>query len=445
MSAAIECIKKAAQTFNDGKVSESVGLFRQAIDLQPNWAHSYFLLSQAMCSKEYHESRSGVFAEAEKYAEIATRIDPNNPQFYEQLAVTMTLQGRRADSYDPLARAVELQPDNEKLQIQAGLAAVEAENYAAAESHFSQAQVIKPDNNVASAHLTALQALKHKHTHTKKRLSRWPSTPEKLGRTIEEAVRKHVLSRHEYPKILREDSKIVTMGSCFAAHVANRLKEEGYDAQTIAIGEQINNSYSNRYLLDWILGKNPSRGVEQIKGVMSATNPVETLEKIRTADVLIYTLGVAPAFFHPTTGEIAIPGQVDITELMSNFVYRNTGVQENVANIRYIINSIREINRNIHFVASVSPVPLNATFGEASAFQADCLSKSTLRVAVNEVIQAEKEGVTYWPAFEAIRWLGAYLGPMYGQEDGSTGHVSEEVVGVMTSLFVEKFSVVKGA
>lgn len=77
---------------------------------------------------------------------------------------------------------------------------------------------------------------------------------------------------------------------------------------------------------------------------------------------------------------------------------------------------------------TVSPVPLNATFEMESAVVADCVSKATLRVAVEDVLRQGIPGVRYFPSFEIVRWLSAYLPGMYGEDDGSTVHISERVV-----------------
>ena len=75
-----------------------------------------------------------------------------------------------------------------------------------------------------------------------------------------------------------------------------------------------------------------------------------------------------------------------------------------------------------------------------SAVVADCVSKSVLRVAVDELLRQRPDNVYYWPSFEVIRWLGAYTGPMYGAEDNSTLHVSEAVIATQVDTFMEVFS-----
>ena len=55
-------------------------------------------------------------------------------------------------------------------------------------------------------------------------------------------------------------------------------------------------------------------------------------------------------------------------------------------------------------------------------------------------MQRREAGTYYWPSFEIVRWLGGHVGPFYGVDDGSSLHVSEALVGVITDLFIDQFS-----
>src|SRR5437763_280107 len=116
---------------------------------------------------------------------------------------------------------------------------------------------------------------------------------------------------------------------------------------------------------------------------------------IGSTDVFVLTIGVAPCFFHPESGEF----------LFSTMAPPTTTVDENVDNIRHIIAAVRRIaGDGAKVVLTVSPVPLSGTTEFSSAVIADCLSKSTLRLACQEVLSDGLEGVFYWPSFEIVRW-----------------------------------------
>jgi hypothetical protein len=125
---------------------------------------------------------------------------------------------------------------------------------------------------------------------------------------------------------------------------------------------------------------------------------------------------------------------------------RTTTVAENVHNIRCIIELLRRLSgRDPWIVVTVSPVPLSGTTEFSSAIIADCISKSTLRLACHEVLSAGAgPRAQYWPSFEIVRWLGAHLGPdhppAYGADDGNSRHVSGWLVEVIIDLFLDRYA-----
>jgi hypothetical protein len=124
-------------------------------------------------------------------------------------------------------------------------------------------------------------------------------------------------------------------------------------------------------------------------------------------------------------------------------------VQENADNIAAIIEAVRRIAaRKIDVVLTVSPVPLSGTTEFASAVIADCLSKSTLRLACQQVLSRRPPGVFYWPSFEIVRWLGPHFGSLqpdvYGAHDGNTRHVSPWLVDIIVDLFLEHYAEQEG-
>jgi hypothetical protein len=158
------------------------------------------------------------------------------------------------------------------------------------------------------------------------------------------------------------------------------------------------------------------------------------------ADVIIYTLGVAPCFFDKASGAFVLPPRAQGVRSVvgGKYVFRTTTVDENVANLRGIVAAVRQVNPDCRFVFSLSPVPLTSTLEPRAALEADCLSKATLRVAVDQVV-ADTRGCVYWPAFEIVRWLGACVPDMYGEEDGTTHHVSERIIRTIMRHFLRLY------
>ena len=263
-------------------------------------------------------------------------------------------------------------------------------------------------------------------------------------------VRDFLLQGLPAPGLIRPDTVFMTLGSCFADNLAARLRTSGYQVNAEGIGEEVNSTFANRYLLEWIEGgatSAPTRVMDEFYGPAVRDRFRRAIE---TSDIFVLTLGVAPAFFHAETGEFAFirpRSAIGKQFLYGQHVMRTTGVAENAENVNAIIDIVRRMSRrDARVVLTVSPVPLGATTEFHSAAIADCISKSTLRLACHEVVSARaKEGVLYWPSFEIVRWFGPHYGHdqprVYGDHDGHSRHVSPWLVDLIVDLFLEHFAV----
>ena len=249
--------------------------------------------------------------------------------------------------------------------------------------------------------------------------------------------------------LIRPDTVFMTLGSCFADNLAARLRASGHEVHAEGIGEEVNSTYANRYLLEWI-EQGPVSAPTQVMDEFYGPATRERFRKaVQAADILVLTMGVAPAFFHPDTGEFVFIRPRSSTDkgfLYGQHVMRTTSVAENVDNVQAIIDAVRRISgRRTQVVLTVSPVPLGGTTEFHSAAVADCISKSTLRLACHEVLAARaRDGVVYWPSFEIVRWFGPHFGPglprVYGNDDGHSRHVSAWLVDLIVDLFLEHYA-----
>ena len=275
----------------------------------------------------------------------------------------------------------------------------------------------------------------------------WP--PQRAFDKPREVIRNYVLRGHMSLPLISPDTVFMTLGSCFADNLAVRLSASGYQVNSECIGEEVNSTYANRHLLEWI-EKGPVSGPT---AVMDEFYGPETRERFRKAiassDIFVLTLGVAPAFFHAVTGEFAFirpRSGTDKQFLYEQHVMRTTTVAENTDNVNAIIDGVRRLSsKDPHIVLTVSPTPLGGTNEFQSAAIADCLSKSTLRLACHEVVTARaKDRVVYWPSFEIVRWFGAHYGPasprVYGEHDSDSRHVSSWLVDIVVELFLEHYA-----
>lgn len=374
---------------------EAYQLFEQALAIAPNDARTYRLYANAL-------SKHGA-----KLARYSSELQPNSAHAASVLSTVMTRANMLQEAKKAAQRAVDIDPSLPGAENR--LAAVE--------------EAIKSGGK-------------------QRRPGVWP-TRAKMFQDFEAVVRRYVLpgARPAAP-VLRSTSKVVTIGSCFAEHVANKLRERNVDVFYRKIGEDINNSYANLALLEWIAGKGSGEAVK-LSAIYGTEARVLYERQFRGADVVILSLGVAAANFERSTGRFVLP---DLGTSEGGYVgdskeFRMLSVDENVHNFRAVIAQIREFSPSANIVLTVSPVPLAGTFERPSAVLADAVSKSVQRLTVERLLADEK--LYYWPSFEIVRWLGAHLPPgaprAFGEEDGSTRHVSSWLVSLIMNLFVEYF------
>lgn len=270
-------------------------------------------------------------------------------------------------------------------------------------------------------------------------MARYPMKDE-LITSFRDVFFKHVaVEFNSNPPVFMPHDKFVTFGSCFASNVAAELKSQGKNVWHIPIGEDVNNTYTNKLFWQWVCGHELGADIENKIFKLLNVSRCEVLQKIKDAKCFIYTLGLGAAFFSKNTGEVLVPDSdwVGTRALMDHGEFKTTSVGDNYRNILEIISLIREVNVGAQIIITLSPVPLLATFERHSAVIADCLSKSVLRVAINEVMNDKIDAVYYWPSFEAVRWLAPHIGKFYGSDDGVSRHINENIISDIISVFVD--------
>jgi tetratricopeptide (TPR) repeat protein len=279
----------------------------------------------------------------------------------------------------------------------------------------------------------------------KKKIGRYPETTEFLG-DFQKLMRDHIaVNLNSESKFINKNTKFFTMGSCFARNLAKNLIDSGYTSHHMEISEYINTTFANKVFVDWLSDADIDVAIRDriVELLPSGWSNANTLQIIRNSDVFILTLGVAPAFFDRTTGDFVLPrpSALNSRVLAEKYQFRTTSVKENVDNVLYLIEFIRKISPDMKIVVTVSPVPLLASFEYESAVQADCLSKSTMRLVAHEVVNNSNiPNILYWPSFEVFRWAGSNSSNYYAADDGAAWHVSEEKVADTIRAFVEMFS-----
>ena len=241
---------------------------------------------------------------------------------------------------------------------------------------------------------------------------------------------------------------VAALVAAYRAGVEDRLA--GFESKRIWVPEGLNNTYALLDFLTWaVTGKTTGTGFRydrdrdgKIREWLLDEPKSRYSERLREAGALVFTIGVAEVWQDRETGGVfwhGVPRQVYEAD---RHVHRLTTVEENAANIRKIIDFVRSVNRTAPIVLTLSPVPLKGTFRGISSLSADCVSKSVLRVAIDQVMSDARPGVYYWPSFEIVRWAGAHVSwPAYGFHDDRARHVTRYTVGRIIDAFVESFYV----
>ena len=408
--AATRLWKRMVALRTEQKSAEAAELAAEFIDAWPDDPRR----SAAEVSRLWCLSRLQRWTEVEALARGAMIDFPDGAEWPDYLAEALFRQGRTEEALRLVEAAIAARP--ERVEPRALRAAFQTESAPASD-------------------------------RPRRKIRTWPTMAafEDPGKV----VKTYLLPGLPAPPLIRPDTVFMTLGSCFADNLAARLRASGYEVNAEGIGEEVNSTFANRYLLEWV-EKGPVDAPTRVFDELYGPAIRERFRHgIETSDIFVLTLGVAPAFFHHETGEFMFVRPRSATGkqfLYGEHVMRTSSVAENVENVNAILDAVRRLSRrDAKVVLTVSPVPLGATTEFHSAAIADCISKSTLRLACHEVITARaKEGVLYWPSFEIVRWFGPHFGRelprVYGEHDGHSRHVSTWLVDLIVDLFLEHFA-----
>ncbi|MCB9838013.1 MAG: GSCFA domain-containing protein [Phycisphaeraceae bacterium] len=226
---------------------------------------------------------------------------------------------------------------------------------------------------------------------------------------------------------------VLVMGSCFAAEIHKALAKQGFEATDAGLGLQYN-APSMLQQWRWALGEPIEASslipVTDKRGAPRVADPCaynrrtcpDAAEALRwrheqasrlsaellRARVVVMTFGLvevwrdelANVFCNVTPPAEAIrafPGRYRCVRLTH---------AQNLEAMCETFRLIRSANPAARVVATVSPVPLAATFTGADVLIANCYSKSTLRSALTEAIDIARSAmgmpIDYFPSYELV-------------------------------------------
>jgi GSCFA family len=279
---------------------------------------------------------------------------------------------------------------------------------------------------------------------------------------------------------IHKADRIVTMGSCFAQHVANYLQEHGFNYYVAEVeagigvfGKEGVGIYSARYgniytarqalqLMKASLGLGNTNfevweneeehffadsiacgavpgGFASKQGVLEARDQLfkSTKNALENADVFIYTLGLTEGWLNMATEQVyslapgVVAGEFD-SNLHRSF---NDDYPSIMEQMNLIIQLLREINPRVRVIVTVSPVALAATHSNQNVGVSNSWSKATLRAVATDISDKLKE-VYYFPSFDLIYGL-AQAGNFYSKDLRT---VEPRAVEMAMSMFASNFT-----
>lgn len=254
--------------------------------------------------------------------------------------------------------------------------------------------------------------------------------------------------------------KVATAGSCFAQHIARRLRQWGNNYFVVEDGARLSEAertagqyglfsarYGNIYTAAqlWQLWReaygvwepaqrawqredgrwvDPFRPAvepdcfDDPRSVIAArTLHLSAVRSLfETCDVMVFTLGLTEAWRARADGAVypLAPGVAGGCFDPEHHIFANFNCAEVEEALVLFLDAVKARNPHLRVILTVSPVPLAATYEDRSVLVSTTYSKAVLRVAA-EMITQRFDWVDYFPSFEII--TGSPTSGLYYEDD----------------------------
>jgi tetratricopeptide (TPR) repeat protein len=134
--------------FQEGKVSDAIGYFEQALRIKPDNAEAHNNLGMAL-------AQTSKIEEAIAHFEQALRIRPDFAKAHYNLGIALSQTGKREEAIEHYQQALRIKPDYPEVHNNLGMALQGAGQIQEAIGHYEQALRLKPDSAEAHNNLGA--------------------------------------------------------------------------------------------------------------------------------------------------------------------------------------------------------------------------------------------------------------------------------------------------
>ena len=252
---------------------------------------------------------------------------------------------------------------------------------------------------------------------------------------------------------IKPNTKIATAGSCFAQHIGNYLKKNGYkviDQELAPKGlpdnlhqkygfSMYSARYGNIYTVKQLLQlaqevaeeRKPENYIWKKNGkyfdaLRPAVEPeghdtekevidhrdfhIKKVKNVFTKmDLFIFTLGLTEMWVHKESGTVypTAPGTICGEFDDSIYEFKNADFEEIINDLKQFRATVQKIRSNKRFqmILTVSPVPLTATASGKHVLVSTVHSKSILRAVAGQLStkkRAKKGDIDYFPSYEIV-------------------------------------------
>jgi len=261
--------------------------------------------------------------------------------------------------------------------------------------------------------------------------------------------------------VIKKDSKVFTIGSCFAENVATYLETKSlyvhhfpdtiHFFSTSILQELKHLLVEPQYTTDdlWTtdsgLYAHPFRkpsfrtNTKEEMKVYSDRIESKALGHLKEADVIIITLGGTETWQDPKTKKpfLTIPyPDVFNTQMPGVAEFHNITFQENYDALKEIYLLLREHVPKADIIMSVSPNRMTFTVSDKDVVEATCQGKSVLRAAVGELTDRYTENLYYFHSYELIEYAKHNIDFL----DREQRHVNKFGVSVAMAEFIKYFA-----
>ncbi len=237
------------------------------------------------------------------------------------------------------------------------------------------------------------------------------------------------------------DLRVLTFGSCFAGNIHEALLLRGVRSTRVGFSEEVNSPFMNAVYISHLVHGDASKYKDIYSQFAShdwhqdGASAQQVLPVMREANVIVFTVGLAQIWSdRETDAPVLLPDFDNLDAYTTRFLYPKPQSDFIVE----IIEAVRKVNQEAQIVVTLSPVPLQMSMSHASVAQADCISKSILRVAIQFVMEKKLPRVHYFPSFEFFRWYSGHSAELFFGVDGKTRHPSQELIDFVVAKFLAR-------